>query len=211
MVIKLSQQYNVGEKPTVILYSYINRQTGTPDKNSKNSQVFGVRFEYLVAPFARRHLRCIYAAISVGSQCVVARFARKHLWGICGAVSVGSQCMVARFARGYLWGICAAVSLGSQCVVARFAQKHLTGICAAVSVESQYVLARFARRHLWGICATVSVGSHGTHLSTKMADSVENRVLPAVPIPSTLLEFGRTNTAGKILRQTLLYWYAPVH
>ena len=26
----------------------------------------------------------------------------------------------------------------------------------------------------------------GTHLSTKMADSVENRVVPAVPIPSTL-------------------------
>ena len=37
----------------------------------------------------------------------------------------------------------------------------------------------------------------GTHLSTKMADSVENRVVPAVPIPSTLLQFGRTNTAGK--------------
>ena len=26
----------------------------------------------------------------------------------------------------------------------------------------------------------------GTHLSTKMADAVENRVVPAVPIPSTL-------------------------
>ena len=142
-----------------------------------------------MAPFARSYLWCICAAISVGSQCVVARFARRHLWSICGAVSVGSQCVVARFARGHLWGICAAVSLGSQCVVARFAQKHLTGICAAVSVETQFVLARFARRHLWGICATVSVGLHGTHLSTKMADSVENRVLPAVPIPSTLLQF----------------------
>ena len=134
----------------------------------------GVNPRVVVAPFARRHLWCICAAISVGSHCVVARFARRHLWGICGAVSVGSQCVVARFTRGHLWGICAAVSLGSQCVVARFAQKHLTGICAAVSV-----------------------GSHGTHLSTKIADSVENRVLPAVPIPSTLLQFGRTNTAGK--------------
>ena len=97
----------------------------------------GVNPRVVVAPFARRHLWCICAAISVGSQCVVARFARRHLWGICGAVSVGSQCVVARFARGHLWCICAAVSPGSQCVVARFAQKHLTGICAAVSVESQ--------------------------------------------------------------------------
>ena len=97
----------------------------------------GVNPRVVVAPFARRHLWCICAAISVGSQCMVARFARRHLWGICGAVSVGSQCVVARFARGHLWCICAAVSLGSQCVVARFAQKHLTGICAAVSVESQ--------------------------------------------------------------------------
>ena len=97
----------------------------------------GVDPRVVVAPFARRHLWCICAAISVGSQCVVARFGRRHLWGICGAVSVGSRCVVARFARGHLWCLCAAVSLGSQCVVARFAQKHLTGICAAVSVESQ--------------------------------------------------------------------------
>ena len=26
----LGQQYNVGEKPTVILYTYINRHAGTP-------------------------------------------------------------------------------------------------------------------------------------------------------------------------------------
>ena len=30
MVITLGQQYNVGEKPTVILYTYINRHAGTP-------------------------------------------------------------------------------------------------------------------------------------------------------------------------------------
>ena len=51
----------------------------------------GVNPRVVVAPFARRHLWCICAAISVGSQCVVARFARRYLWGICGAVSVGSQ------------------------------------------------------------------------------------------------------------------------
>ena len=32
MVITLGQQYNVGEKPAVILYTYINRHAGTPTK-----------------------------------------------------------------------------------------------------------------------------------------------------------------------------------
>ena len=36
MVVTLGQQYNVGEKPTVILYTYINRHAGTPDKNINN-------------------------------------------------------------------------------------------------------------------------------------------------------------------------------
>ena len=31
MQITLGQQYNVGEKPTVILYIYINRHAGTPE------------------------------------------------------------------------------------------------------------------------------------------------------------------------------------
>ena len=38
MVVKLSQQYNVGEKSTVILCTYINRYTGTPDKKQKQKQ-----------------------------------------------------------------------------------------------------------------------------------------------------------------------------
>ena len=33
MQITLGQQYNVGEKPTVILYIYINRHVGTPEKH----------------------------------------------------------------------------------------------------------------------------------------------------------------------------------
>ena len=32
MVVKLGQQYNVGEKPTVILYTYMNRHAGTQKK-----------------------------------------------------------------------------------------------------------------------------------------------------------------------------------
>ena len=36
MIVTLGQQYNTGEKPTVMLYTYyiiINRHAGTPDKN----------------------------------------------------------------------------------------------------------------------------------------------------------------------------------
>ena len=32
MVVTLGQQYNVGEKTTVILYTYIDRHAGTPIK-----------------------------------------------------------------------------------------------------------------------------------------------------------------------------------
>ena len=32
MEITLGQQYNGGEKPTVVLYTYINRYAGTPEK-----------------------------------------------------------------------------------------------------------------------------------------------------------------------------------
>ena len=37
MVVTLGQQYNIGEKPTVILYSYINRHAGTPEKQRKQN------------------------------------------------------------------------------------------------------------------------------------------------------------------------------
>ena len=38
MVVTSGQQYNVGEKPTVILYTYINRHPGTPEKQQKQKQ-----------------------------------------------------------------------------------------------------------------------------------------------------------------------------
>ena len=38
MQITLGQQYNVGEKPTVILYIYINRHAGTPEKHKKQTR-----------------------------------------------------------------------------------------------------------------------------------------------------------------------------
>ena len=38
MQITLGQQYNVGEEPTVILYIYINRHAGTPEKHEKQTR-----------------------------------------------------------------------------------------------------------------------------------------------------------------------------
>ena len=38
MEITLGQQYNVGEKPTLILYTYINRHARTPEKTVKTNQ-----------------------------------------------------------------------------------------------------------------------------------------------------------------------------
>ena len=38
MVVTLGQQYNVGEKPTVILYTCINRRAGTPEKKQKQNR-----------------------------------------------------------------------------------------------------------------------------------------------------------------------------
>ena len=38
MVVTLGRQYNTGEKPSVMLYTYINRHAGTPDKNKKQLQ-----------------------------------------------------------------------------------------------------------------------------------------------------------------------------
>ena len=37
MVVTLGQQYNVGEKPTVIRYTYINRHAGTPEKQRRQN------------------------------------------------------------------------------------------------------------------------------------------------------------------------------
>ena len=31
----VGQQYHIGEKPTVMLYTYINRHAGTPDKTTE--------------------------------------------------------------------------------------------------------------------------------------------------------------------------------
>ena len=35
MQITLGQQYNIGENPTVMLYTYFNRQAGTQEKQQK--------------------------------------------------------------------------------------------------------------------------------------------------------------------------------
>ena len=37
MVVTLGQQYNIGEKPIVIRYTYINRYAWTPEKQRKQN------------------------------------------------------------------------------------------------------------------------------------------------------------------------------
>ena len=39
MTVTLGQQYNIGEKPTVILYTYINRHAGTPEKQQAKKYI----------------------------------------------------------------------------------------------------------------------------------------------------------------------------
>ena len=39
MVVILVQQYHVGEKPAVILYTYINRHPGTPSKTKTKARM----------------------------------------------------------------------------------------------------------------------------------------------------------------------------
>ena len=46
MEITLGQQYNVGEKPTVILYTYINRHAETPEKTVKTRFFFKKQRQY---------------------------------------------------------------------------------------------------------------------------------------------------------------------
>ena len=55
MVVTLGQQQNVGEKPTVILYTYIIRHAGTPEKQQKQkpSDIFSSEGGML------RRLRCV--------------------------------------------------------------------------------------------------------------------------------------------------------
>ena len=46
MVVILGQRYNIGETPTVILYTYINRHAGTPKPQSRNTVSLGVQLDY---------------------------------------------------------------------------------------------------------------------------------------------------------------------
>ena len=43
MVVTLGQQYNVGEKPTVVLYSYINRHAGPPNKTKQKTMQYMIK------------------------------------------------------------------------------------------------------------------------------------------------------------------------
>ena len=53
MVVTLGQQYNIGEKPTVILYTYINRHAGTPEKQRRQNSTSNMEV-IIVARFLPR-------------------------------------------------------------------------------------------------------------------------------------------------------------
>ena len=52
MTVTLGQQYNIGEKSTVILYTYINRHVGTPEKQrrqkSTSSNMLVIIYYYII-------------------------------------------------------------------------------------------------------------------------------------------------------------------
>ena len=43
MVVTLGQQYNTGEKPTVMLYTYTIRHAGTPDKKQNKTFIVNIK------------------------------------------------------------------------------------------------------------------------------------------------------------------------
>ena len=60
MVVTLGQKYNIGEKPTVILYTYINRHAGTQEKQRRQNST-SIKYDrnnillQPVAPVAQRY------------------------------------------------------------------------------------------------------------------------------------------------------------
>ena len=54
MVVTLGQQYHVGDKPTVILYTYINRHAGVP---SKTKTKYAISLDYSSIYFEERNLQ----------------------------------------------------------------------------------------------------------------------------------------------------------
>ena len=66
MVVTLGQQYNTGEKSTVMLYTYINRHAGTPDKKKTNkkivhNEVFCCLFSILFIPSTVQYLLMVFS------------------------------------------------------------------------------------------------------------------------------------------------------
>ena len=65
-MVTLGQQYNIGEKPTVIMYTYINRHAGTPDKNK--TKTFLLHKDGIDAATNSRSM--IFETIVSSSSCV---------------------------------------------------------------------------------------------------------------------------------------------
>ena len=67
MVVTLGQQYNIGEKPTVILYTYINRHAGTPTKGNSLT-LLGQQFDVGEKPTVILQQLCTLTLLLVAMQ-----------------------------------------------------------------------------------------------------------------------------------------------
>ena len=77
VVVTLSQQYNTGEKPTIMVYTYIDRRAGTPDKNKKQKH-FSTKLNrfiysnsaidlYTIRAYSLEHKKC-YNNVVIGKE-----------------------------------------------------------------------------------------------------------------------------------------------
>ena len=52
----MGQQYDIGEKPTVIVYTYINRHAGPPNKTKQKREVVIIYDNSAIEPYSSRGL-----------------------------------------------------------------------------------------------------------------------------------------------------------
>ena len=64
MIVTLGQQCNIGEKPTVILYTYINRHAGTP-KNFVNTANKNIVVHFIGDVVFPEYFICTISAFSL--------------------------------------------------------------------------------------------------------------------------------------------------
>ena len=88
VVTLLGQQYNTGEKPTVILYTYINRHAGTPDKKQKKQKQYSTTSNMVVQVYQVRSLdRPLFIVFAHNSEGIIVTSQTREQGTMEGAVS----------------------------------------------------------------------------------------------------------------------------